>query len=75
MTFGTGRLDRCCFPLRRFFLQPKFEAVLSEVEITNNELHYALTHLSSWMKPDYVSKNLVGPPFGFHFFLLLVRVS
>lgn len=25
-----------------------------------NELHYAIANLSSWMKPEYVSKNLVG---------------
>lgn len=40
--------------------QPKFEAILSEVEMVSNELYYAITNLSSWMKPEYVSKNLVG---------------
>lgn len=25
-----------------------------------NELHYAIVNLSNWMKPEYVSKNLVG---------------
>lgn len=40
--------------------QPKFEAILSELDIVLNELHYAMANLSSWMKPEYVSKNLVG---------------
>lgn len=40
--------------------QPKFEAVLSEIDAAINELHYAISNLSSWMKPEYVSKNLVG---------------
>lgn len=40
--------------------QPKFEAVLSEIDIVTNELHYAITNLSAWMKPEYVSKTLVG---------------
>lgn len=45
---------------RLLAFQPKFEAILSEIDITTNELHYAITHLSSWMKPEYVGKNLVG---------------
>lgn len=40
--------------------QPKFEAILSEIDMVTNELHYAITNLSSWMKPEYVDKNLVG---------------
>lgn len=40
--------------------QPKFEVVLAEIDATINELHYAIVNLSSWMKPEYVSKNLVG---------------
>lgn len=40
--------------------QPKFEAVLSEVDIVINEIHYAINNLSSWMKPEYASTNLVG---------------
>lgn len=40
--------------------QPKFEAVLSEIDAAINELHYTINNLSSWMKPEYVSKNLVG---------------
>lgn len=33
---------------------------LAEIDATINELHYAIVNLSSWMKPEYVSKNLVG---------------
>lgn len=40
--------------------QPKFEAVLSEIDMVINELHYAISNLSSWMKLEYVDKNLVG---------------
>jgi len=41
-------------------VQPKFEAIMSEVDIVVNELHHAIANLSSWIQPDYVSKNLVG---------------
>lgn len=44
--------------LHKDLAKPKFEAVLSEVEIVTNELHFAIGNLSSWMKPEYVSKNL-----------------
>lgn len=40
--------------------QPKFEAVLAEIDAAINELHFAISNLSSWMKPEYVEKNLVG---------------
>lgn len=40
--------------------QPKFEAVLAEITTATNELYFAINNLSSWMKPEYVSKNLVG---------------
>lgn len=40
--------------------QPKFEVALAEIDGTVNELHHAIVNLSSWMKPEYVSKNLVG---------------
>lgn len=40
--------------------QPKFEGVLAEIHAAMNELHCAIANLSSWMKPEYVSKNLVG---------------
>ncbi|XP_028254600.1 aldehyde dehydrogenase family 3 member B3-like [Parambassis ranga] len=38
--------------------KPKFEAILSEIDIVLNELHYAISNLTSWMQPEYVSKNL-----------------
>lgn len=34
--------------------------VLAEIHATINEVHYAIVNLSSWMKPEYVGKNLVG---------------
>lgn len=40
--------------------QPKFEAILSEIDMVVNELHHAMANLSSWMKSEYVDKNLVG---------------
>ncbi|XP_029013862.1 aldehyde dehydrogenase family 3 member B1 [Betta splendens] len=44
--------------LHKDLAKPKFEAVLSEVDIVINDLHYALANLKSWMQPEYVSKNL-----------------
>ncbi|XP_062295085.1 aldehyde dehydrogenase family 3 member B1 [Scomber scombrus] len=44
--------------LHKDLAKPKFEAVLSEVHILTNELHYALNNLRSWMQPEYASKNL-----------------
>uniref|UniRef100_A0A3Q4AUS7 Aldehyde dehydrogenase n=1 Tax=Mola mola TaxID=94237 RepID=A0A3Q4AUS7_MOLML len=44
--------------LHKDLAKPKFEAVLSEIDIVTNELHYAITNLSAWMKPEYVSKTL-----------------
>ncbi|KAG8006720.1 Aldehyde dehydrogenase family 3 member B1 [Nibea albiflora] len=44
--------------LHKDLAKPKFEAVLSELDLVSNELHCATTNLSSWMKPEYVSKNL-----------------
>uniref|UniRef100_A0A3Q1I6M7 Aldehyde dehydrogenase n=1 Tax=Anabas testudineus TaxID=64144 RepID=A0A3Q1I6M7_ANATE len=38
--------------------KPKFEAILSEVDMVINELHYAMSNFKSWMQPEYVSKNL-----------------
>lgn len=38
--------------------KPKFEAVLSEIEIVINELHHAMTNLKTWMQLEYVSKTL-----------------
>lgn len=44
--------------LHQDLAKPKFEAVLSELDIVTNELHYALDNLKSWMQPEYVSKTL-----------------
>lgn len=44
--------------LHKDLAKPKFEAVLSEVDIVINEIHYAINSLSSWMKPEYASTNL-----------------
>ncbi|XP_061701058.1 aldehyde dehydrogenase family 3 member B1 isoform X2 [Syngnathoides biaculeatus] len=38
--------------------KPKFEAILSEIDLVTNELHYAINNLHSWMQPEYVTKNL-----------------
>nr|XP_020509746.1 aldehyde dehydrogenase family 3 member B1 [Labrus bergylta]XP_020509747.1 aldehyde dehydrogenase family 3 member B1 [Labrus bergylta] len=38
--------------------KPKFEAVLSEVQIVINDLRYTINNFSSWMNPEYVGKNL-----------------
>uniref|UniRef100_A0A8C7ZTV9 Aldehyde dehydrogenase n=1 Tax=Oryzias sinensis TaxID=183150 RepID=A0A8C7ZTV9_9TELE len=37
---------------------PKFEAVLSEIEIVLNELYHSISNLARWMQPEYVSKSL-----------------
>lgn len=42
------------------FLQPKFEAVLSEIDMVANELRYTIYNLEAWMQPSYVDKNLVS---------------
>ncbi|KAM3597507.1 uncharacterized protein V6R79_005505 [Siganus canaliculatus] len=44
--------------LHQDLAKPKFEAVLSEIHMINNELHFAISNLSSWMQPEFVSKNL-----------------
>ncbi|XP_038164356.1 aldehyde dehydrogenase family 3 member B1 [Cyprinodon tularosa] len=38
--------------------KPKFESALSEVDIVINELHHAISNISTWMQPEYVTKNL-----------------
>ncbi|XP_042333859.1 aldehyde dehydrogenase family 3 member B1-like isoform X2 [Sceloporus undulatus] len=38
--------------------KPAFEAELSEVSFTKNEVNYALNNLDQWMKDEYVTKNL-----------------
>lgn len=42
------------------FLQPKFEAVLSEIDMVANDLRYTICNLESWVQPSYVGKNLVS---------------
>ncbi|KAM9393744.1 aldehyde dehydrogenase family 3 member B1 isoform 1-T3 [Pholidichthys leucotaenia] len=44
--------------LHKDLAKPKFEAILSEIDIVTNELYYAIANLSSWMQQEYVSKNL-----------------
>ncbi|XP_077391794.1 aldehyde dehydrogenase family 3 member B1 isoform X2 [Festucalex cinctus] len=44
--------------LHKDLCKPKFEAILSEIDIVINELHYTINNLQSWMKPEYVDKNL-----------------
>ncbi|XP_029365092.1 aldehyde dehydrogenase family 3 member B1 [Echeneis naucrates] len=44
--------------LHKDLAKPKFEAVLSEIDIVINELHYTLNNFKSWMQPEYVDKNL-----------------
>ncbi|XP_061829815.1 aldehyde dehydrogenase family 3 member B1 [Nerophis lumbriciformis] len=38
--------------------KPKFEAILAEIDIVINELHYAIDNLHNWMQPEYVTKSL-----------------
>lgn len=42
------------------FLQPKFEAVLSEIDMVVNELRYTIYNLEGWLQPCHVDKNLVS---------------
>ncbi|XP_051245105.1 aldehyde dehydrogenase family 3 member B1 [Dicentrarchus labrax] len=44
--------------LHKDLAKPKFEAILSEVDIVINELHYAIANFANWMKAEYVSKTL-----------------
>nr|XP_023964026.1 aldehyde dehydrogenase family 3 member B1 [Chrysemys picta bellii] len=39
--------------------QPPLEVELSEIILVRNEVNYALNNLSSWMKDEFVEKNLV----------------
>ncbi|KAF7698284.1 aldehyde dehydrogenase family 3 member B1 [Silurus meridionalis] len=38
--------------------KPKFEAVVSDIELVANELRYTICNLEAWLKPTYVNKNL-----------------
>ncbi|KAM6905646.1 aldehyde dehydrogenase family 3 member B1 [Xenentodon cancila] len=44
--------------LHKDLAKPKFEAMLSEVDIVINEIHHAISNISSWMQPEYAAKNL-----------------
>ncbi|XP_033826495.1 aldehyde dehydrogenase family 3 member B1 [Periophthalmus magnuspinnatus] len=44
--------------LHKDLSKPKFEAILSELEIVLNELHFALSNLRNWMQDEHVSKIL-----------------
>ncbi|KAF6732792.1 Aldehyde dehydrogenase family 3 member B1 [Oryzias melastigma] len=50
--------DQISKVLHQDLAKPKFEAILSEIEIVLNELHYAISNLARWMQPEYVSKSL-----------------
>ncbi|XP_067406851.1 aldehyde dehydrogenase family 3 member B1-like [Emydura macquarii macquarii] len=39
--------------------KPPFEAELSEIILVRNEVNHVLNNLSSWMKDEFVDKNLV----------------
>lgn len=58
MTMIKDNEEQIVNALHKDLTKPKFEAILSEVEIVMNELHCALGNLTSWMQPEYVSKNL-----------------
>ncbi|KAM4634745.1 aldehyde dehydrogenase family 3 member B1 isoform 1-T2 [Polymixia lowei] len=44
--------------LHKDLAKPKFEAVISEIDMVINELYHAIDNLKSWMQPEYVSKNM-----------------
>ncbi|XP_037647172.1 aldehyde dehydrogenase family 3 member B1 [Sebastes umbrosus] len=44
--------------LHKDLAKPKFEAIMSEIEIVINELQYTIANMASWMQPEYVSKSL-----------------
>ncbi|TSK87486.1 Aldehyde dehydrogenase family 3 member B1 [Bagarius yarrelli] len=44
--------------LHKDLTKPKFEAVLSEIDMVANELRYTICNLESWLQPTYVDKNL-----------------
>ncbi|XP_008283961.1 aldehyde dehydrogenase family 3 member B1 [Stegastes partitus] len=50
--------ERFLEALHKDLAKPRFEAVLSEVDIVINDLHVTIANLSSWMQPEYVSKSL-----------------
>lgn len=44
--------------LHQDMAKPKFEVVLSELDIVTNEVHFALSNLRSWLQPEHVTKTL-----------------
>ncbi|KAJ8385869.1 hypothetical protein AAFF_G00179350 [Aldrovandia affinis] len=44
--------------LHQDLAKPKFEAVLSEIDMVMNETCFAINNLRTWMQPEYVGKNL-----------------
>ncbi|XP_056263471.1 aldehyde dehydrogenase family 3 member B1 [Pseudoliparis swirei] len=58
MSMITDNEEQILVALHKDLGKPKFEAIMSEVDIVVNELHHAIANLSSWIQPDYVSKNL-----------------
>ncbi|KAF7241918.1 Aldehyde dehydrogenase family 3 member B1 [Varanus komodoensis] len=55
----TRRLDnRHTFVFVALSPQPPFEAEISEIALTKNEINNALNNLQHWMKDESVSKNL-----------------
>ncbi|KAI1884483.1 hypothetical protein AGOR_G00226850 [Albula goreensis] len=44
--------------LHQDLYKPKFEAVLSEIDMVMNEICFAINNLRTWMQPEYVGKNL-----------------
>ncbi|XP_035985342.1 aldehyde dehydrogenase family 3 member B1 isoform X2 [Fundulus heteroclitus] len=50
--------ERIIKALHQDLAKPKFESALSEVDIVINELHHAISNITSWMQPEHVAKNL-----------------
>uniref|UniRef100_A0A8D3CKJ4 ATP-dependent Clp protease proteolytic subunit n=1 Tax=Scophthalmus maximus TaxID=52904 RepID=A0A8D3CKJ4_SCOMX len=44
--------------LHKDLAKPKFEAVLSELDIVFNEVYYVIANLKTWMQQEYVGKNM-----------------
>ncbi|XP_026861002.1 aldehyde dehydrogenase family 3 member B1 isoform X1 [Electrophorus electricus] len=44
--------------LQKDLAKPKFEAVLSEIDMVVNDLCYTINSLPTWIQPSYVGKNL-----------------
>ncbi|XP_072550088.1 aldehyde dehydrogenase family 3 member B1 [Salminus brasiliensis] len=44
--------------LHKDLAKPKFEAVLSEIDLVVNDVCFAISNLHTWMQPTYVGTNL-----------------